>query len=215
MSFLAWDNNTYYQPRLLKMLPRRCSRVLDVGCGKGAFAARLAQHADQVDALDYSADMIAAAERTVPRNVTCVLGDICEASEVSLPADGYDAITGISALHHMSLPDVLPKLAAALRPGGVLVAIAHHRVEYPRDLLPHMLSALTVYGRRTVLMCVPSARRYRRGLDETGMPVKAPQLTLREVRDQVHDVLPGARVRRLLQWRYELGWRKPTTESAT
>jgi hypothetical protein len=49
-----------------------------------------------------------------------------------------------------------------------------------------------------------------RELDETGMPVKAPELTLRQIRQQVDDVLPGARARRLLLWRYELVWRKPS-----
>ncbi|GHF71846.1 ubiquinone/menaquinone biosynthesis C-methylase UbiE [Amycolatopsis bartoniae] len=205
MSFLAWDHNTYYQPRLLKALPKPCARVLDVGCGKGAFAARLAEVAERVDALDRSPEMIDAAERTVPSNVTCLLGDV---REVPLPSEGYDAITSISALHHLPLPQVLPKLAAALRPGGVLVAIAHHRAELPRDLLPEALGVLTSYGRRAILLTVPSARRYRRELDETGMPVKDPDLTLREVRAQVHEVLPAARVRRLLQWRYELLWRK-------
>lgn len=39
------------------------------------------------------------------------------------------------------------------------------------------------------------------------MSIKDPELTLREVRAQVHEVLPGARVRRLRQWRYELLWR--------
>jgi 2-polyprenyl-3-methyl-5-hydroxy-6-metoxy-1,4-benzoquinol methylase len=206
VSFLAWDHNTYYQSRLLRALPRSCRRVLDVGCGAGAFAARLAQRAECVDALDSSRDMIAAAQRAVPENVTCVLGDVCE---VALPAGAYDAITSISALHHMPLPQVLPRLAAALRPGGVLVAVAHHRVEFPRDLVAHAVSTLAVYGRRMILIWIPRARRYRRELDETGMPVKAPGLTVRQIRRQAGEVLPGARVRRLLLWRYELVWRKP------
>ena len=42
---LAWDHNSYYQPRLLRALPARCERVLDVGCGKGEFAIRLAERA--------------------------------------------------------------------------------------------------------------------------------------------------------------------------
>jgi len=201
MGFLAWDNNTYYQPRLLRALPRHCERVLDVGCGKGVFATKLAQRARQVDALDVSPEMIEQARKLVPGNVTCRLGDV---NEIPLPEAGYDAITSISALHHLSLPDVLPKLAAALRPGGVLIAIAHHRNEWPRDLLPFGLGLLTVYGRRAVLLAVPSARRYRRAHDESGMPIREPELTVREVRDQVRQALPEARVRRLLQWRHEL-----------
>jgi ubiquinone/menaquinone biosynthesis C-methylase UbiE len=72
---LAWDHNCYYHERLLRALPARCARVLDVGCGAGEFAARLAERAEQVDALDRSPAMIAEARRTVPANVTCLLGD--------------------------------------------------------------------------------------------------------------------------------------------
>lgn len=71
------------------------------------------------------------------------------------------------------------------------------------------VSVLAVYGRRMILICIPRARRCRRALDETGMPVKAPELTLRQIRRQVGEVLSGATVRRLLLWRYELVWRKP------
>jgi hypothetical protein len=60
-----------------------------------------------------------------------------------------------------------------------------------------------------ILIWIPRARRNRRELDETGMPVKAPGLTVRKIRQQADEVLPGARVRRLLLWRYELVWRKP------
>jgi hypothetical protein len=114
----------------------------------------------------------------------------------------------------MPLPRVLPRLAAALRPGGVLVAVAHHRVEFPRDLLVDAVSTLAVWGRRMILIWIPRARRYRREPDETGMPVKAPELTLRQVRQQVSEVLPGARVRRLLLWRYELVWHKPVATTS-
>lgn len=60
---LAWDHNAYHHERLLRALPRRCERVLDVGCGTGEFAARLAARADRVDALDRSADIIGNAPR--------------------------------------------------------------------------------------------------------------------------------------------------------
>nr|WP_243841642.1 methyltransferase [Mycobacterium sp. DL592] len=37
---------------MLDELPPRCGRVLDVGCGAGALAAKAAKRADHVDALD-------------------------------------------------------------------------------------------------------------------------------------------------------------------
>src|SRR5580698_4017422 len=149
---LAWDHNSYYHDRLLRALPARCGRVLDVGCGAGEFASRLAQRADQVDALDRSPVMIAEAVRTVPANVTCLLGD---AATADLPFDAYDAVTSISALHHLDLPVVLPRLAAALRPGGLLIAVALHRLEIPRGLPGEAVSVFGYNSRRAVLLCLP------------------------------------------------------------
>jgi 2-polyprenyl-3-methyl-5-hydroxy-6-metoxy-1,4-benzoquinol methylase len=204
MGFLAWDNNTYYHERLLRALPRPCERVLDVGCGKGVFATKLARRARQVDALDASAEMIEQAKARVPDNVTCLLGDV---NEIALAE--YDAITSISVLHHLDLAEVLPKLAAALRPGGRLVAVALFRFDLPREAPALATTLLTMYGRRALLLAVPSARRYRRTLDQSGMPVRDPVLSVSEVRAQVARVLPGARVRRLRQLRYELRYDKP------
>jgi hypothetical protein len=69
-------------------------------------------------------------------------------------------------------------------------------------------------GRRAVLLCLPAGRRYRREMyqrraGQPTMPVKDPQLSLRQVRVQASAALPGSRVRWLVHWRYELTWRKP------
>jgi 2-polyprenyl-3-methyl-5-hydroxy-6-metoxy-1,4-benzoquinol methylase len=85
---LDWDHNTYYHRLLLRQLPLRSRRVLDVGCGAGVFAARLAQRSEQVDALDRSAEMIEEAKRRTPGNVNCVLADVLVGP---LPGKDYDA----------------------------------------------------------------------------------------------------------------------------
>jgi SAM-dependent methyltransferase len=208
---LAWDHNAYYQPRLLRALPARCERVLDVGCGKGAFAIRLAERAGRVDAVDRSAEMIEAARLAAPANVRCLQGDV---AEMTLPAGAYDAITSISALHHLSLPIVLPRLAQALRPGGILIGISHHRLEFPRDLPFETVTMIANVSRRSALFALPAGRRYRREMyrrlgEGPTMPIMDPALTIREVRRQAERALPGATVRRLVLWRYELRWRKP------
>lgn len=207
---LDWDHNAYYHRLLLRQMPRRCGRVLDVGCGAGAFAAQLAKRSEQVDALDRCAEMIAEAKRRTPGNVNCVLADVLADP---LPGRDYDAIFSISALHHMPLRYSLPVLAAALRPGGVLTAIALPRPDLTRELHVEIVAAA---GHR-LLGAMFLAKRllgsnngFAKDPTRSTMPVVMdPPLTTREVANQAAEVLPGARVRRLLFWRYLLIWQKP------
>ena len=208
---LDWDHNAYYHRLLLRQMPQRCRRVLDVGCGAGAFAARLARRSDQVDALDRSAEMIEEAKRRTPGNVNCVLADVLADP---LPATDYDAVFSVSALHHMPLKDSLSVLEAALRPGGVLAAIALPRPD-PRHELP--VEIVAAAGHRLLGAMFLAKRSLggnggfaKDGSTRSAMPVVMdPQLTTREVASQAAAVLPGVRVRRLLFWRYLLIWQKP------
>lgn len=212
---LDWDQNAYYQRLLLRQLPQHCQRVLDVGCGTGSFAVRLAQRSRQVDAIDRSAEMIAKAERRAPGNVNCLLGDILVDP---LPSRDYDAIVSITALHHMPLEEALPRLADSLLPGGVLVAVALPRLDLPRELPVEVAAALghrllgTVFWIRRIL---GSSRGFAKEPDRLSMPmVMNPPLSTRQVAHLAATLLPGARVRRLLFWRYLLIWQKPHTPTA-
>ena len=209
-SLLDWDHNAYYQRLLLRQLPPRCQRVLDVGCGAGGFAVQLAQRSDHVDAVDRSAVMIAEARRRVPTNVNCVQADVLTDA---LPATDYDAIVSISALHHMPLDTVLPQLADALRPGGVLAAIALPRTDLRREW-PHELGAALAHRALGVRFraerLLGTGTGFAKTPDHDVMPVVLdPPLTTREVAAQAATLLPGAHVRRLLFWRYLLVWQKP------
>jgi SAM-dependent methyltransferase len=210
MSALDWDHNAYYHRLLLRYLPRPCERVLDVGCGAGELSARMAGRAGHVDALDRSPVMIEAARRAVPANVTCILGDVMRDP---LPAGHYDAIVSDTALHHMPLDGVLPRLAAALRPGGVLAAVALPRIDLPREAAAELAGAAgyRVLGAAfAVLRASGRGRWYERPLSHAAMPVVMdPPLSTRQVRVVAAATLPGARVRRLAYWRYLLVWQRP------
>ncbi|CAM5682961.1 class I SAM-dependent methyltransferase [Mycolicibacterium aubagnense] len=206
---LDWDHNAYYHRVLLRHLPPRCERALDVGCGGGGFAAQLALRSDRVDAVDRSPVMITEARRRTPANVTCIETDVLTDA---LPAMGYDAIVSISALHHMPLGSVLPRLADALRPGGVLAAVALPRTDL-RHEWPHELAAAV--GQRALGLRFLAARLlgssagFAKTPDHDVMPVMDSPLTTRQVAQIANTALPGARVRRLLFWRYLLVWQKP------
>jgi len=209
MGLLDWDQNAYYHRLLLRQLPSPCARVLDVGCGAGAFAAELARRAGHVDALDRSPVMIEAARRATPANVACILGDVMRDP---LPAEPYDAIVSVTALHHLPLDAALRRLAPALRPGGVLAAVALPRTDLARELPAEFLAAAghRVLGAAFAVLRVSGRGGYRLGPDHAAMPkVLDPPLTTRQVRQHATAVLPGARVRRLVFWRYLLLWQRP------
>ncbi len=212
MVVLNWDHNAYYHRLLLRQRPQPCRRVLDVGCGAGAFAARLARHSEQVDAVDRSTEMIDEARRRTPRNVHCVLADVLADP---LPGKDYDAIFSISALHHMPLQDACAVLAAALRPGGVLAVVAVPRTDLRRELPVEIVAAV---GHRLLgamfftNRLLGSTSWFAKDPARASMPVVMdPPLTTRQAARQAAAVLPGVRVRRLLFWRYLLIWHKPIT----
>ena len=106
-------------------------------------------------------------------------------------------------------------LAAALRPGGVLAAIALPRLDLRRELPAEIAAAA---GHR-LLGAMFLAKRllgnnggFAKDSARSAMPVVMnPPLTTREVARQAAAVLPGVRVRRLVFWRYLLTWQKPIT----
>lgn len=91
-------------------------RLLDVGCGSGAYGASLIRLGWQVDGIEPDA---AAATRARQAGLSV---QICAASAASLPAAAYDAVVLWHTLEHLEDPvHVLRRLHTTLRPGGLLL----------------------------------------------------------------------------------------------
>jgi len=91
--------------------------ALDVASGDGRHALWLARHGLRVHAIDISetaARVLAEAARREGESVASVVADL---EVFPLPAVTYDVVVNINFLHR----PILPHLAAALRPGGLLV----------------------------------------------------------------------------------------------
>lgn len=91
--------------------------ALDVASGDGRHAIWLARHGLRVHALDISetaARLLADAARGEDLAVASLVADL---KDFPLPRATYDVVINMNFLHR----PLLPHLAAALRPGGVLV----------------------------------------------------------------------------------------------
>jgi 2-polyprenyl-3-methyl-5-hydroxy-6-metoxy-1,4-benzoquinol methylase len=193
----GWNRNTHYHDRLLAALPVDCRRVLDVGCGLGTFARRLARGAEHVDALDRDRDALAQAER-LSRDLPNVR--FVEADFLTWQPDGpYDAVSMIAVLHHLPFRAALMKAAALLRPGGVLLVLGLDRSPSLRHYVTTGAVAILMSGwYRVIHYSAP-----------VGAPIAEPQMTLREIGDECASLLPGVVIRRHALLRYSLIWTKP------
>ncbi len=103
---------------LARRAPRR---VLEVGCGCGELAERVAREVScEVVALDLSPRMVELARE---RGVEAVVGDV---QELPFPAPSFDAVVAAWMLYHV--PDLdrgLAEIARVLSRGGALVAVTN------------------------------------------------------------------------------------------
>src|SRR5262249_42732245 len=108
------------EPVLARLSAASAHKVLDLGCGNGAFAASLARRGLDVTGLDQSASGIDTARHSPP-GVRFVRADVCQ----PLPAEyagQFDAVIAVEVIEHLLLPRRLVEAAlSALRPGGLVV----------------------------------------------------------------------------------------------
>ena len=114
--------NDHYHNFLLRHLPSNCQDALEIGCGAGEFARLLAERSRQVLALDLSPEMIRIARERSAKfpNIDFQLADV---RERTLPDESFDCIATIATLHHLPFREILLKMKAALKPGGVLLVL--------------------------------------------------------------------------------------------
>ena len=93
--------------------------VLDIGCGTGELARRLALLVDRVDAVDFSAGMLDLGRRLSGGDVPTVNWIVGTAEDVALNGP-YALITAGKSLHWMDWDVVLPRFARVLTARGVL-----------------------------------------------------------------------------------------------
>jgi ubiquinone/menaquinone biosynthesis C-methylase UbiE len=94
--------------------------ILDLGCGRGAHAVRLAQSGARVVAVDLSGGMVAITQQ---RAIAAGTGDRVSIQQMSAEALGFadaafDYVFGHSVLHHTDLAVTRREVHRVLKPGG-------------------------------------------------------------------------------------------------
>lgn len=197
-----WDHNAHYHRWIMRRLPKAFRAALDVGCGTGDLARLLATRATVVDGIDADPAVVALARQLTPSGspVAFTAADALTGP----PAVSYDVITCVATLHHLPFTDALRHFRRHLAPGGTLVVVGLWRAQPPGD---HLLAAAAVPLNAALGWVKNRGRTAGRPVSMTA-PVRPATMTFAEIVREARRVLPGARLRRRLFWRYTLVWRQ-------
>jgi SAM-dependent methyltransferase len=113
------DYFEWSRPEMLPFVPTNCRRILDVGCGVGAFGASLKQ-TREVEVWGVE-PISSAAEKAAERLDHVVVGPFNP--EIALPGATFDCVVFNDVLEHMPAPEEALRYARILlAPGGTVVA---------------------------------------------------------------------------------------------
>ncbi|MER6252768.1 methyltransferase domain-containing protein [Streptomyces sp. NPDC001584] len=176
-----WDDEADHSPMQVatdrltdlvveRLVPVEGQHLLDVGCGHGSTAARIAaSHAVRITGVsvsDYQVDLANSRPQPpeLPGRATFQLAD---AMELPFPDETFDGAYAIESLMHMKDQEAaIRHIARVLRPGGRLV-IAEHGLEGDLDS-PDAARMADAY---TFFKFALSTDGYRKMLRESGLEV--------------------------------------------
>ncbi|WP_062527112.1 class I SAM-dependent methyltransferase [Demequina rhizosphaerae] len=206
-----WNYNIHYMSPLLGSIPDAARTALDVGCGEGHLARRLAARGLEVTGLDVDPAAIARAraqghtvelltsteeEPAESPSITYRAGDA-----LASPLDTYDVVTASAVLHHLDLDEGLTRLRDLVAPGGRLLVVGMANANWPQDLPRDVWATF-----------VDKFHRLFRGYWDHGCDCRWPAThSFRDVQEAAERILPGSEYRRELLWRYTLTWDKPAS----
>lgn len=194
-----WSHNDHFHPWILRHLPARRRRALDVGCGRGELLAGLASEFDAVHGTDRDDQM-----RRVAAERCAELGGVTVGAEELAALTGpYDLITMVAVLHHLDVASALAEVRRLLAPGGRLLVVGLAPPHSRRDQLWDVASAVV-----NPLMGMIKHPRRADGPVPEPFPVRDPELSFDELRTVTGSILPGAHLRRRLFFRHTLRWQQ-------
>ena len=203
-----WNHNEHFHGWILRNLPARRQAAVDVGCGTGVLAGKLAPHFARVTGIDADEGMAAAARARLAGDPRVSIMR-CRFDEFAAVTSEVDLITMVAVLHHLDLGDTLARITRLLAPGGRLLVVGLAKVDSPADAVVDLISSAA----NPVMGAIKHPRRARQPDPTAGghpvMPVRDPAGTLAEIATAASASLPGATIRRRLYFRYTLRWDKP------
>ena len=168
--------------------PRPGTQVLDVACGTGAPAlkiARLIAPAGHVTATDLAPDpLLVAAERARERSLVNISFQRADVHALPFPDESFDLLTcRLGVMFFPDLPRALGEMHRVLRPGGRVALLAWGPFEQP-----YFESTAAVVMRHTGAGLPPSARAMFKFAAPGSLASALLQAGFRQAEDEIREV---------------------------
>jgi SAM-dependent methyltransferase len=92
------------------------AQILEIGSGTGIQTEKLLRRLDSITGIDISEDLLEFARQRAPKALLKVM----DAHKLEFEDNSWDAIVGVSILHHLEWDRCLLECYRTLKPGGVL-----------------------------------------------------------------------------------------------
>ncbi|MDD2180507.1 class I SAM-dependent methyltransferase [Acidovorax sp. D2M1] len=146
--------------------------VLEIGCGTGSTALRLAPFTRSLLATDVSPQMIAIAHQRLAAQPSPQLSfAVADAETAALGQGAYDAVLAFNVLHLMSdLDEALKQVVQVLRPGGLLISKTACVAEM-NPLIPYLaVPLMRAIGKAPPVLCFDE-QRLRAAMVQQGLQI--------------------------------------------
>lgn len=106
------------------------SRVLDFGCGTGAFSILGALYSSSVEGVDISEGLLSCASEYLDENpISNLAFTKIDGEKIPFRDDEFDAILLLDTIHHLENPDkLIPELMRVLKPGGKIICFEPNKL---------------------------------------------------------------------------------------
>ncbi|MFT7023201.1 MAG: 2-polyprenyl-3-methyl-5-hydroxy-6-metoxy-1,4-benzoquinol methylase [Rhodococcus sp. (in: high G+C Gram-positive bacteria)] len=199
-----WSHNDFYGPWVVgKVAESNARTVLDIGCGTGNLVDLMRHRVDRVIGIEPDARCARHAAHRLAHDEAVTI-EQRRFDQVNGNREA-DAVVLVAVLHHLPLTSTLARLRELTIPGGRIVIIGCYRQAGPVDAAFGLISVVA----NPILGFVKNRRRAGEAPSDESAPTREPRESLSEIVGEVQRILPGARIRRRLFWRYCLVYDVP------